>query len=109
MESVHMKLIALIQQVRNIWRAWRVSRALKVLNKYNISYKIETSTPVVLEEVTELQLTVNQMVEQVEQKFKRESGEFKRSQVLRAVLNILPDALERDISFAIEKRIKDAY
>jgi len=49
------------------------------------------------------------MVDQVEQKFKNESGEFKRAQVLRAVMNIIPTATEREIAFAIEKRINDAY
>jgi len=100
-------LTALIQQVRNSWKAWRVSRAFKVLQKYNVTYW--TELPIVLQDVTELQLTVNKMVDQVEQKFKNESGEFKRAQVLRAVMNIIPAATERGIAFAIEKRINDAY
>jgi len=101
-------LIALIQQVHNSWKAWRVSKAFKVLQKYNITYW--TELPVLTEEVVSvLQLTVNGMVDQVEQKFKNESGEFKRAQVLRAVMNIIPTATEREIAFAIEKRINDAY
>jgi len=101
-------LTALIQRVRNSWKAWRVSKAFKVLQKYNITYW--TELPVLTEEVVSvLQLTVNGMVDQVEQKFKNESGEFKRAQVLRAVMNIIPTATEREIAFAIEKRINDAY
>lgn len=101
-------MTALIQRVRNSWKAWRVSKAFKVLQKYNITYW--TELPVLTEEVVSvLQLTVNEMVDQVEQKFKNESGEFKRAQVLRAVMNIIPTATEREIAFAIEKRINNAY
>lgn len=109
MGNVHMKT-ALIQQVRNKYIAWRVSRAFKTLNKYKVQYWTELPVaPVVIYEPTQLELTVNEMIEQVEQKFKSESGEFKRAQVLRAVMNILPNEKERDISFAIEKRIQNAY
>lgn len=101
-------MIALIQRARNSWKAWRVSRAFRVLQIYNVPYW--TELPVLTEEVVSiLQLTVNEMVDQVEQKFKNESGEFKRAQVLRAVMNIIPTATEREIAFAIEKRINDAY
>lgn len=97
----------LTQQVRNIWKAWRVSRAFKVLKSYNIQFWTELPVTTVREEVSNLQLVVNGMVDQVEEKFKKEAGEFKRAQVLRAVMNILPDALERDIALAIEKRIQE--
>lgn len=98
--------IALIQQVRNIWKAWRISRAFRILNKYNVQYWTELPVSTVEEEITVLQNTVDQMVDQVEEKFRNEAGEFKRAQVLRAVMNILPDALERDIALAIEKKIQ---
>lgn len=102
------QLTALIQQVRNIWKAWRVSRAFKVLNKYKVQYWTELPVTTVEKEITILQETVDAMVDQVEEKFKKEAGEFKRAQVLRAVMNILPDALERDIAFAIEKKIQQS-
>ena len=46
------------------------------------------------------------MVEQVENKFGTQSGEFKRHQVLRAVMNSIPNASERDIAFAIELAVR---
>ena len=46
------------------------------------------------------------MVEQVESKFGEQSGEFKRHQVLRAMINTFPAASERDIAFAIELAVR---
>ena len=84
----------LIQQVRNKIKSWRISRAVKVLDKYKVQYYLLPDG--------EIQEIVNMFVKQVEEKFKGESGEFKRAQVLRATMNTLPKASERDIAMAIE-------
>lgn len=54
-----------------------------------------------------LQQTVNHVVREVEKKFLHESGEFKRAQVLRSVMNIHSNAPERDIGYAIEKAVRE--
>lgn len=46
------------------------------------------------------------VVKQVENKFKAESGEFKRSQAMRMLMNIQPEAIERDIALAIELAVR---
>lgn len=69
-----------------------------IFKRYEVSF--------ILRPDTLLQDTVGMMVSQVEDKFSKESGEFKRAQVMRAVMNILPDASERDIAFAIELEIR---
>lgn len=55
---------------------------------------------------SQFQKDVVNMVNQVEEKFKDESGEFKRSQVLRAVMNMYPQVLEKDIAFSIELAVR---
>jgi len=52
------------------------------------------------------QVIVDGLVQQVESKFKEQSGEFKRSQVLRAAMNAFPEAKERELAFAIEISIQ---
>lgn len=88
----------LIQQVRNKFITWRVSRAFRVLDKYKVSYIIPPSS-----DVNQL---VQKFVQQVEEKFGNESGEFKRAQVMRAVMNSDPSLKERDIAFAIEVAVR---
>jgi len=44
-------------------------------------------------------------VKQVEEKFKGESGEFKRSQVLRMLLNRFPSERESTLAMAIEQSV----
>jgi hypothetical protein len=50
----------------------------------------------------ERQIIVEGLVVQVQSKFKDQSGEFKRSQVLRAAMNAFPKAEERELGLAIE-------
>ena len=83
-----------IEKLRSKIKSWRISRAIKVLDKYEVKYYLLPDG--------EIQTTVNMFVKQVEEKFKGESGEFKRAQVLRATMNTLPKASERDIAMAIE-------
>lgn len=54
-----------------------------------------------------LQTTVNRVVREVEAKFPNESGEFKRAQALRSVMQIHPEAPERDIAYAIEIAVRE--
>lgn len=68
--------------------------AYYILKRYNVNYMIVPKTELI--EMTRM------MVDQVEGKFKEQSGEFKRHQVLRAVKNSLPGAKEREIALAIE-------
>lgn len=72
--------------------------AFWILKKYDVKYLLLPES--------EIQTVVNAMVEQVENKFKTESGEFKRAQVMRAVMNQLPYVSERDIAWAIEVKIR---
>ena len=72
--------------------------AFKILNYYKINYFIYPSES--------RQLLVNSMVDQVEGKFKNESGEFKRAQVMRAIMNSDSTMPERDIALAIELAIR---
>lgn len=83
----------LIQLVRN----WRIKRAFKVLDKYDVKYFIQPDSAVLK--------VVAGLVEQVERKFGKETGEYKRHQVLRAAMNALPEASEREIALAIEMAI----
>lgn len=83
-----------IQQVRDKYQAWRVKKAFQVLDKYGILYFTLPNTST--------QTVVTMLVKQVEEKFKGESGQFKRDQVLRASMNSLPDVSEREIAMAIE-------
>ena len=46
-------------------------------------------------------------VAHVDEKFPRESGEFKRGQALRVLLNKHPEARERDCAWAIEHAIQE--
>ena len=70
--------------------------AYYILDKYKVNYFIYPEE--------KLQVLVNQLVDQVESKFKGESGEFKRAQVMRAALNI-PGVTERQVALAIEMAI----
>ena len=75
--------------------------AYKILEHYKVRYMILPE-----EEVTKM---VRMFVDQVEGKFGKESGEFKRHQVLRATKNSLPGVKERDIALAIEMVIHEGY
>lgn len=80
----------LIQAVHN----WRIKRAFKVLDKYKVKYFIVPDDHVIK--------IVSDLVKQVQQKFGKETGEFRRHQALRASLNALPGVSERKIALAIE-------
>lgn len=84
----------LTQQVRK----YAVKLACWIFKKCEIDYVLLPDSAV--------QDSVSELVAQVEEKFKGESGEFKRAQVMRAVMNQLPKASERDIAFAIEVEIR---
>lgn len=70
-----------------------------ILKKYNIRYFLMPSG-----EVLEV---VKAVAESAHQKFSDASGEYKRNQVLRSVMNILPNAKEREINLAIEMYISE--
>ena len=53
-----------------------------------------------------IQVIVDALVGQVQGKFNGQSGEFKRAQVLRAAMNSLPKATERDLALAIELAVQ---
>ena len=73
--------------------------AFHILKKYEIRYVL------IVED--DFQRIIDELVEQVESKFKNESGEFKRSQVLRAAMNIYGESkIERDIAYAIEMAVR---
>jgi hypothetical protein len=73
--------------------------AFWILKKYEIRYLLVTED--------DFQHIIDELVEQVELKFKGESGEFKRAQVLRAALNIYGESkIERDIAYAIEVAVR---
>lgn len=72
--------------------------ALWLLDKCKVNYFIYPRE--------ENQLLIEQLVTQVEAKWGKESGEFKRSQVLRAALNAAPNMSESEIAFAIELAIQ---
>lgn len=56
---------------------------------------------------TELDALAKEFVAQLnEDRFKGTSGEYKRSQVMRMLMNRLPEARERDIAWAIENAIR---
>ena len=52
------------------------------------------------------QIIIEGLVSQVQGKFKDQSGEFKRSQVLRAAMNAFPKVEEREIGLAIELAVQ---
>lgn len=75
-----------------------IKLAFWILNKYGVNYFLYPTE--------EIQRVVNLLVDQVEEKFRASSGEFKRGQVLRASMNSLPNASEREIALAIELSIQ---
>jgi hypothetical protein len=54
----------------------------------------------------ELASSARMFVEHVQQGFAGQSGEFKRSQCLRALLNRHPEATERDCALSIELAVR---
>ncbi len=54
----------------------------------------------------ELAASARMFVAHVQRGFTGQSGEFKRSQVLRAMMNRHPEATERDIALAIELAVR---
>lgn len=88
----------LIQQVRNKIDKKLLQFACWIFKRAGIDYALIPDSA--------LQTTVSELVTQVEEKFGNESGEYKRSKVLLAVMQVFPEALERDISFAIELEIR---
>ena len=72
--------------------------AFWILKRYNVNYFIYPSEG--------LQLEINALVDQVETKWGKESGEFKRSQALRAIMNSHPSLTERETALAIELSIQ---
>lgn len=54
---------------------------------------------------TEIDQLADEFVKQVENKFNGESGEFKRSQVLRMLLNRFPTERESVLAMAIEQSV----
>jgi len=71
--------------------------AYKILDYYKVRYFIVPKT-----EVSEV---VKMLICQVETKFGKESGEFKRHQVFRAAKNSLPGVKDREIALAIEMEL----
>ena len=71
---------------------------LKILDKFGVNYFLYPNE--------NMQVVVNGVVDQVEAKFKKEAGEFKRSQALRSCMNIDSKWTEREIALAIELAVQ---
>ena len=71
--------------------------AYKILEYYGVKYFLVPNSVV--------NATVRMLIDQVESKFGKESGEFKRHQVFRAAKNALPGVKDREIALAIEMEI----
>ena len=84
----------LIQRMRNLL----TKLAFKILDFNNVKYYLPPSDDV--------QETVNSLVDSVEKKWGKESGEFKRHQVLRAASNVIPNVKEREVALAIELAVR---
>jgi len=75
-----------------------VSFALWLLNRCKVNYFLYPTE--------EKQTIIEGLVQQVQAKFADQSGEFKRSQVLRAAINTFPKAEERELGLAIELAVQ---
>jgi hypothetical protein len=61
----------------------------------------------VIPDTTELDKFAKDFVAQLnEDRFKGTSGEYKRSQVMRMLMNHFPDTRERDLAWAIENAVR---
>ena len=61
----------------------------------------------VSQDTEELDKLAKEFVDQLnDDRFKGTSGEYKRSQVLRMLMNHFPDSRERDLAWAIENAIR---
>ncbi len=79
-------------------KTYLLKLAFWILTKYKVNYMLLPQA--------DQQFIIAGLIDQVNSRYTSQSGEFKRSHTLRAVMNTFPSLSKRDASFAIELEIQ---